>query len=143
MALPFMNSQADEILSKLDTFLISCKDTLSDKDFPLEDRWQLYLKIEKLLPINKYLTGSLRVLTDRPYDDGFVDGRGFRFNSEIDETVVENGEFVLEQKVAAIEADTDFVPDPWDASNLERYEKRDAWREAVLAEGTSGCAFDW
>lgn len=141
--LPFMNSMAEDILSKLDTFLISCKDTLSDTDFPLEDRWELYLKIEKLLPIDKYLSKSIRVLTDRPYDDVFVDGRGFQFNSDIDQSLVENGEYAFEEKVATIEAGEEYSPDKWTARHLELWEKRDAWREAVLAEGTSGCAFDW
>lgn len=141
--LVYANEQANDILSKMDTFLTGTLPLLEDDSIPLDDRWELYIKIEKLLPVSRYLTKSLRVLTDRPYDDFFGDGRGMLYNSDIDEVLAQDGEYAMEQKVEAIEAGIDFVPDKYTRRNLEMYEKRDAWREFVLSEGYSGCVFDW
>jgi len=141
--LPNMNARADRLLSEVDTFITVCEETFKDTGFSLDARWDLYLKVEKLLPVSKYLSKSSRVLTDSPYDDLFPDGRGMLYNSDLDEQMMENGAYVDEQRTAAAEAGTDFVPDRWDEKALAMFDKRDEWREAVLAEGVGGFVFDW
>lgn len=139
----FATAELEKTLSAVDTQLVVLTEILKDKSFPLDDRWELYLKAEKLLPIDKYLPQSVDVLTDCAYDDIFPAGRGFKYNSDIDETLVESGEWALEQKREAAEAGIDYVPETYEEHALEQYAKRDEWREAVLAEGVGGFPFDW
>lgn len=124
--------RAGHVLLAVDTFLADAKAVLADKNFFLEARWELYLKIEKLLPIDTYLSHSLDALTDSPYDDVFQSGRGFKYNSDIDEMLVEN-----------YDPENYDPTDKYKAKAKELFDKRDAWREAVLAEGIGGMAFDW
>jgi len=139
----FATAELEKTLAAVDTQLVVLTEILKDKSFPLDDRWELYLKAEKLLPIDKHLPESVDVLTDSAYDDIFPAGRGFKYNSDIDETLVENGEGALEQKREAAEAGIDYVPERYEERALEQYAKRDEWREAVLAEGIGGFPFDW
>lgn len=107
-------------------------------DFPLDDRWAFYLEVESLLPISRYIPKSIRVMSDRIYDDYFPDGRGMTLNSTIDETMMENKEYLESE---------DTVDDEWTANariaSAKEIAKRDEWREAVMAEGYGGFIFDW
>jgi hypothetical protein len=141
--LTYANTQVDNLLSQIDSTMTITTELLKDQDFSLDDRWDLYLKIEKLLPVESYLGRAINVLSDRVSDNFFPDGKGCRYNSQIDESILESHEYFLQQKAAASEAGTDFVLDEYDASSLEMYAKRDAWREAVLAEGQGLVVFDW
>lgn len=141
--MPYAMKQVDNMLAVMDSVIDMTLVMLTDKEIDLEARWDLYLKIEKVLPISQYLSQSIYVLTDEVYNDFFPDGKGMRYNSSIDEGMAEEGSYLLEQKAAAAEAGTDWVPDRYDERVLKQYEKRDAWREAVLAEGVGGFVFDW
>jgi hypothetical protein len=136
--MPYINAAVDELNECVTETLYTVQQFLKDTSFPLEDRWALYIKVEKLLPISSYLSDALHKLTDDVYDDIFPAGRGFKYNSDIDEGLVENYESWK---------DDDASDDDWKTrakeNSLKLWSKRDAWREAVLAEGISGFPFDW
>ena len=134
MELRFMNDAADKMLADVDQFKIVLIECLKDKDFDLETRWSLYLKCEKLLPIDKYLSNSIYKLTEDVYENFFGDGRGMLYNSDIDERLVEDYQYYTSEEAES---------DKWALEAREMFANRDAWREAVLEEGYSGFVFDW
>lgn len=136
--LVYANEQADDILSRMDTFLTVTLELLKDTDIPLDDRWDLYLKIEKLLPVENYITDSIDFISDNEvYDRMFPNGRGIKYNSSIDESIAENSTDWID----------DDCEDEWAkrAREVSAFEiaNRDKWREMVLKEGSAGCVFDW
>ena len=131
--LPYLNDQIDEALSRLDSVVTVAKEFMRDQTISLEDRWGVYLKIENMLPIEPYMSDALHVLTDSPYDDLYMERRETHTYSYIDERIVEN-------------YDPDQPEDPFDkyqerAKRL--YEKRDEFREAVLASEYGAVTYDW
>jgi len=125
--LPVMNQMADKMLSDLDSFVTLCQATFQDTEFSLEARWTLYLKVEKLLPVDSFHANHLSTLTNSVYDDLYLERYQFVNNSSIDEQVVERYS----------------DEDERDSRTTAMFEKRDAWREAVLKEGQGGFTYDW
>lgn len=140
-SLTYTNLRATEILSDIDTFLITTLELLKDRTIPLEDRWQLYLKIETLLPIDPYITDSCRFIAqDEVYDRMFPDGKGMKLNSTIDESLMDS--IAYWPTVPVEENETRWTKASRVAAEFEKANYNE-WREMVLAEGTSGCVFDW
>ncbi len=135
--LPYLNDQIDETLSRMDSLMIVAGEFMKDTSISLEDRWTVYLKIEKLLPIRSYLGKAIDVLTDIVYEDFFSNGRGCLWNSDIDERIVEDRE-VWRQN----EPKDDYGRESRVQSE-KLYAKRDEWREAVLQEQQGLIVFDW
>jgi hypothetical protein len=129
--LPYMNQMADVILNDLDTFVALTQETLKDREFSLEARWALYLKIEKLLPAHRFYPDHLMILTDSPYDDLNLDRYETRDNSFIDEQLRDN------QPLDGDEDCYDYY------KHVRMWAKRDEWREAVLQEGHGSFTYDW
>lgn len=97
-------------------------DLLKNKDFPLEDRWELLLNSEDLLSTETYGDGEIEILTRdgksvTPYDDFYIEKCQTKYYSDMWETIIE-GE-----------------PDA--------YGNVDEWREAVLARGYGSFIYDW
>jgi len=129
--LPYMNQMADVILNDLDTFVALTQETLKDREFSLEARWELYLKVEHLLPEHTYTPDSLDILTDSPYDDIYMDRYQTKANSDIDDSLLENQP-----------SDNDSLGE-YHEKYVRMWAKRDEWREAVLQEGYGSFTYDW
>lgn len=137
--MPYLNASIDSAISALDNVMIVASEFMKDTSFPLEERWNVYLKVEKYLPIRSYFGEAIRKLTDDVYEDHFPDGRGIRWNSDIDESLVENHEWLKDMDPSE--------DDEWTKKarihETETWAKRDTWREAVLQEQQGLIVFDW
>jgi hypothetical protein len=137
--LPYLNAQIDSVLSKLDNVMLVACEFMRDTSIPLDDRWAVYLKVEKQLPVQSYFGRAIRELTDSVYDDFFPDGRGCMYNRQIDESLHENNPDCWDEE-DKIDIDEN---DEWIERGRQRWIKRDAWREAVLQEQQGLVVFDW
>lgn len=135
--LPYLNDQISDMLSQTEQVMLVASEFMRDKTIPLEDRWNVYLRVEKFLPIRSYLGNAINELTDSVYDDYFPDGKGCRWNSDIDEGLHENNPDCWEDKFDINENDE------WVKWGRQQWAKRDAWREAVLQEQQGLIVFDW
>lgn len=99
---------------------------LTDKDFSLEDRWELFKELSPYLPLDPY--GSDRIAKElelivSDYDDFYVERYQLVMYTDRYEQLLER---VRE-----------------DEGGPEDYEQLDQWRESVLALGKQGFHFDW
>jgi hypothetical protein len=137
-SLTFLNKSVDNLLSMLDMELLVITELMKDTSFPLEDRWEVYLKVEKLLPISTYYADSISILTENLYDDLYLERYQTVTNSRINEQLLDNADYAEPLGEDA---------DQWTVHQHEKYStmlaKRDEWREAVLAEGYGGFTNDW
>lgn len=117
------NEGADRLIREIDCMITAWQAIFVDKQYSLEARWALYLKVEHLLDTAVYRSKSINVLSDSLYDDFYMERRESHLNSDIDNMLIENSG----------------DDDRWDEMNA----KRDEWREAVLAEGIGGFTNDW
>lgn len=131
--LPYATQRVVDMLAIMDSVVDETLVMLADKEIDLDTRWDLYLKIEKALPMHVFMGKAIRELTDSPYEEIFFDRHEVRYNSAIDQQLHDNYD---------PDAD-DLDDDEYFKNGRALWAKRDAWREAVLAEGYGAVTFDW
>ena len=127
----YATTEVDNLLSKVDSVVTVTCELLKDPRFSLEDRWSLYLKIEKLLPIDTYISNVINILTDSVYDDFYMERHQVKSYSQIAETILEG---------RTQDGDD---PDDYSEAYDRMYAKFDEFREAVLSSGYGGFENDW
>lgn len=103
----------------------------SNTSEPLEERWNLFIISGNILPIHTWVHRVMDIYSDCLYDDFHIERRETVLFADIDEQVVSN-----------LPADGE-EPDEYNCLYFQFFQKRDLWREAVLASGYSGFTYDW
>jgi len=131
--MPNINASVDALLNALDNTIPLVQEFLKDTSFPLEDRWALFLKSEKLLPSDTYGDGHVDALSrgDSLYDAFGVERRETTYYSDMDDMLHENS------------TPEDSEADEYSEKYDRMLEKRDEWREVVLQHGDGSFTYDW
>lgn len=126
--MPFQHelNNLKQIKISIDHYIEQLKPRLTNKDFSLEDRWELFKELSPYLPLDPY--GSDRIAKElelivSDYDDFYVERYQLVMYTDRYEQLLER---VRE-----------------DEGGPEDYEQLDQWRESVLALGKQGFHFDW